>query len=188
MVATTKKEAWAKKGWYSVVSPEFLGKKVVAETPSSKESDLIGRTVTVPLNEITGNMHHYQTEIRLKISKISGQDALTEYYGQELGRDVLSRIIRKWSSRIDAVQAIETKDGRKLRIKALIISARRVKTSIQSSVRTTVFKIIKNYAKDKSMEEIVLDVNNGKLQKLISDNIKSIYPTRAVEIRRIEVL
>lgn len=182
------KKIGLKKSWYSVLAPEFLGGEAVAETLAAKPQDLIGRALIVPLNEITENIKHHQIEMHLKIYDVVGDKAKTQYNGQELARDAITRLIRRWSSRIDIVQGFTTSDGKKLRLKSIVISARRINTSLQSSIRKEVIAITQNWTKGKTLEGVVLNIITGKYQHEIGGKIRKIYPIRAVEIRKINLL
>jgi len=188
VVAGPRKEAWAKKTWLTALAPSFFGGKEVGEVPAAKQQDVVGRTLIVPLNELTGNLRHYQTAVRLKISRASDGTAETEYYGQELVRDAVARLIRRWSSRIDVVKDVKTRDGKTLRLKVLVVTARKVKAGIQTKIRNAVSELAAEQANGKTLEEIVVGINMGKFLQNIASQVRKIYPIRALEARRIDVL
>lgn len=184
----TKKDTWSKKKWYSIMAPEFLGGKKVAETLSLKDKTLIGRVLVLPLSEITGSFRDFKVKVKMRITEVRDNEAHTEYVGQELLRDQILRTIRRWSSRIDSNDKVKLKDSKDYRIKSLTVTRRRVKTSVKDEIRHAVSDGIKEYAGSRSTDQIVMDVNSSKLQKTIENNVKKIYPIRAVEIRMIEKL
>jgi len=183
-----KKGSWNKKKWYPVKVPKMFGDKIVAETPALKEKHLIGRIIEIPLNELTGSFKHFKTKVFLRVTEIKDGAVQTEYYGQEQASDVISRLVRKWSSRIDLVEDIKTKDKVMLRIKVLTITRRRVNTSVKSAIRAKIREEVIKEVQKKTLEELITDINNNTTQKTISKNISSIYPIKSVEIRKIEIL
>lgn len=185
--ALAKKEVWARKTWFRVSAPQWLGGKTVGETPAAKPQDLVGRTLTVSLNELTGNMRHFQTEVVLRIREIEGDTAQTDYAGQEVARDVVARLVRRWASRVDLVRDVKTAEGKSMRLKVLVITQKRVNTATQTAIRNEVAKILGELFEGKPIEQIVTNINAGKAMKEVMDRARKIYPLRAAEIRKIEV-
>lgn len=182
----TKKDTWSKKKLYSIIAPEFLGGKPVAETFALKDNNAIGRVVVLPLSEFTGNFKDFKVKIKLRITEIKGADAHTEYAGQELLRDQILRTIRRWSSRIDSVDDVKLSDSSNFRIKSLTVSARRVNTAIKGEIRHSVSSFIKEYLATKTTDQMVEDVNSSKLQNTVEGKARKVYPVRNVEIRMIQ--
>lgn len=183
----TKRDKWKKKSFYSILSPKIFGEKVVGETPALKKENLIGRTIYVSLNDLTGDVKHFQTKIKLRIKEVDGQNARTEYIGQEILMDKILRIVRKWSSKIEFINDIPLKN-KKFRIKTLIVTRRRVNTTLKNTIRRESSSIIKDYFKDKPKDQIITDINNGNIQRIVINKINKIYPLKEVEIRKTEVL
>lgn len=169
------------------MAPKVFGGKQVGQAVASKMQELEGRMLEVPLSDLTGNFKHFTTKVNLKIAgKVEG-GLSTEYVGQELMRDQVSRNVRRWSSRIDGIQDIVLKDGKEMRVKSLIITARRVNTAIKKELRAEAFKELQDYLSQKTLDEVVEDVTNNKIQGILEGNLKKIYPVKSVNIRKIEV-
>ena len=181
-----KKDTWSKKKWYTIMSPEFLGGKEIADTLALKEKDVIGRSIVLPLSELTGNFRDFKVKVSLRVKSVKGNEAHTEYVGQELLRDQILRVIRRWSSRIDSVDDITLKDSAKFRIKSLTVSARRINTSTKDEIRHAVSRGIKEYVSARTTDQVVGDINCSKLQKTIVANVRKIYPIRTIEVRMIQ--
>ena len=180
------KDTWSKKAWYAVSSPPVFGEEMIAEIPSMKESTLIGRNVKVSLSELTKNYKHMHTTVMLKISNIDGKKAKTEYAGQELLKDALARLIRRWSSRVDSNQNILLKD-KKMRLKMTIITAKKANTAIRATLRALVIKTSNDMLLGRPLDEAVMTLNNDKLTRVIQESASKIFPIRSVEVRKVEV-
>ncbi|NOQ55598.1 MAG: 30S ribosomal protein S3ae [Nanohaloarchaea archaeon] len=185
---TTGVKKKKQKTWYSIVSPKQFGEKEIAKTLALDSKNIIGRKVSLPLSDITGDFKHFHTMITLKINEVKDLKAYTEYNGQNLISDKIARMVNRWKSRIDAVSDISTKDDHKLRIKVIVITRRRVNTTIKSEIRKAVFAETEKYCKGHDMETIVSDIFSNKLQKALFHGAKNIYPLQSVEIRKTEVL
>ncbi|VVB61611.1 30S ribosomal protein S3Ae [uncultured archaeon] len=180
------KDTWSKKSWYAVSMPDVFGSDVIAEVPSLKESALIGRIINVSLSELTKNYKHMHTTVKLKITGLDGKKAKTEYAGQELLKDSLARLIRRWSSRVDSIQDIQLKD-KKMRLKMVIITAKKANTSIRETLRALTIKTAGEMLGNKTRDEAVMDINTEKLQRAIHESASKIFPVRSVEVRKVEV-
>ncbi len=180
------KDTWSKKAWYAVYSPTVFGEEAIAEVPSLKDSSLIGRNVRVSLSELTKNYKHMHTTVMLKITNLEGKKAKTEYAGQEILKDALARLIRRWSSRVDSVQEITLKD-KKMRLKMTIITAKKANTSVRAILRALLIKASNDMLAGRPLDEAVMTLNNDKLTRVIQESASKIFPIRSVEVRKIEV-
>ncbi len=176
-----------KKVWYSLVSPKMFGEKVIFEVAANDKSRLNNRIVEVSLSELTGNFKHYHTNVKLRITGFDENKAKTEYIGQRLLDDKIARFINRWRSRIDSLDVIETTDGKKIRIKSIMVTGRRVKTTVKDMIRMSASEKIKKYFEGKTLEQIVNDIISGKVQRVISGECGKIYPLRFAEVRKTEV-
>jgi len=161
---------------------------VIAETPAIKDQHIVGRVLEVPMSEVTGNFKHFRSKSKVKITGVTEDGAQTEYVGHEVVRDQVLRAVRRWSSRIDSVDDIKTKDGINLRVKSITITRRRVNTSVKDGIRTLVSSLVADLAKTHTKDQLLLDINDRKIQMGISKAASKIYPIKSVEIRKTEIL
>ncbi len=183
-----KKDTWAKKKWMVVKAPVIFGDRVIAETPIIKDAHAEGRILEIPMSEVTGNFKHFRSKIKLRVTGVSENGANTEYVGHEVVRDQILRSVRRWSSRIDSIDDAKTKDNKKLRIKTLILTRRRVNTSVKDEIRKLASSMVHDIAKDTTKDQIIFDINENKIQRQISIAASKIYPIKFVEIRKTELL
>lgn len=181
-----RKDTWSKKSWYAIKTPKVFGEYVVGETPSVKDETLVGRVVGVSLSDLTKNYKQVNTTVKLRINGIHGKEASTEYAGQEMMKDALARMIRRWSSRIDTIQTVGLYD-KKICIKSVLITRKKAKTSVQSVLRESVLNTVAAALAGKTLDDAIMDINTEKLHKMIYDAASKIFPIKAVEIRKVEV-
>ena len=176
------------KKWFQIIAPEVFNKIEIGHTLALDGTKINGRKITVPMNNITGNFGDYDTSIVFKIIRSTSGTAETEYAGQQLMEDKVSRLIHKWSSRIDTIVDIVSTDKRTVRIKLITVTSERVKVSIKREVRANVDERIKEIFKNKTFDDIVKTILDKKNLHMIKEKTSKIYPIKIVEIRKVEVL
>ncbi len=181
------KKAKAKQ-WFNIITPEILGGNQVGKTLTVDPNSLVGRKIIISAIELTEDFSKYYLKFILKIVKVSGTNALTEFYGIETMRDYVSRMILRRVRRIDTVQDITLKDGRVLRVKGLTVIGRRVKSSIQRSVQKKVSEMIKSFVEESTLEQFLEKIMSDEIKSEILQEIRDTYPVRNFEFRKVEVL
>ena len=174
--------------WYPIRAPNYLGNGIVGETPVTKFGSPIDRVMKIPLNLITGNIRHIFIDVFLRIVDVKDGEAKTVYWGHELTRDRVERMVRKRTSRVDVITDVKTKDGVLLRIKPLIITDGRADYSVQKEIRKRTEALLNENISKMKLEEFLKDVFEGTLQKVINAKVKEVHPIKHVEIRKVEVL
>ena len=92
------------------------------------------------------------------------------------------------SRRIDASSVVKTKDDRKVKLHVLAVTTRRAKSSQQKYMRQVINDLLAETAAEKSFDELIKLVVNGKLASEVYHNAKKIYPLKRVEIIKSKVL
>ncbi|MEM0350364.1 MAG: 30S ribosomal protein S3ae [Archaeoglobaceae archaeon] len=183
------KDKWATKKWFTLLAPEYFGMVEVGETPANSPELVVGRTVETTLADLTGdasNQNPYKKLI-FKVYRVAGDKAYTKFHRFELMREYLNSLIRRKTSKIEDVIDIKTADGYLIRVKPVIFTVKRCKTSQKRAIRAISREIIigkssLNFVQ--FLQECIL----GKIPSEIYKSAKKIYPIRRVEIRKIEML
>ncbi|MCK5233605.1 MAG: hypothetical protein KAJ91_02195 [Candidatus Aenigmarchaeota archaeon] len=181
----SKALGWAKKNWYPVISPSAFGEKEIASVAAVKPETLVGRKLSVTLSDLTGNFRDYRTKIKLKIVGMEGGKARTAYAGQEMVREQVARLVRRWSSRIDNVEPVILADKSSVVVKTLTVSRRRVNTSVKKDLRALISQKIHEQAAKTNLDDFVKEVNTGVFSKAVYSGLSKVYPVRAVEVRMV---
>ncbi len=181
----SKALGWAKKNWYPVISPTAFGEKEIASVAAVKPETLVGRKMSVTLSDLTGNFRDYRTKVRLKIVGMEGGKARTVYAGQEMVREQVARLVRRWSSRIDNVEPVILADKSNVVVKTLTVSRRRVNTSVKKDLRALISQKIHEQAAKTNLDDFIKEVNTGVFSKAVYSGLSKVYPVRAVEVRMV---
>ena len=130
----TTKDKWKAKVWYEILSPKEFGEKVVGETPASDPSLLEGRTVEVSASEVaTGRMLH-NVKLIFELTGSSGKSARTRFKEYVILRSYLRSIVRRRRRKIELIKDYDL-DGRKVRIKAVAVTARKCHRTQSNEIR-----------------------------------------------------
>lgn len=176
------------KEWFSIIAPKIFDEKEIGRTTTSDPKTLINRRIILSAIDLTNDLAKYYLKLSFKINKIDGNKALTEFDGSECLRDYISRMVVRRVRRIDAVQDLITKDGKKIRVKGIAVIPRRIKSSIQKNVRNKIKELVKAEIENSTLEEFVRKIFSDEIKNKILKEARRIYPVRNFEIRKTEVL
>lgn len=175
------------KNWYTIVSPALFGEKPLGEALATDASTLPGRKVTASLMELTGDPSRYYMTMRFKISEVTGTVAKTVFDGHECTRDFSARIVQRHTQRIDSNSVVQLKDG-KIRVKVIAVCNRHVTDSVAKSLGKRLKELVAAAAADKTLDEFIMMFTSGELQASMRAELNRIYPLRALEFNKTEVL
>ena len=182
------RDTWKEKSWYTIKTPVNFEDKEIGETPAKDPELLIGRGVEVTMRELTGDFSKQYIKLRFDIDNVAGDVANTKFTGHKTTTDYVRSMIRRGTSRIDASSVVTTKDGRKIKLQVLAVTIRRAKSSQQRYMRSVIEELIQEAAAEKSFDDLIKVVVNGKLASEIYHKAKKIYPLKRVEIIKSKVI
>ena len=182
------RDTWKEKSWYTIKTPVNFEDKEIGETPAKDPELLIGRGVEVTMRELTGDFSKQYIKLRFEIDNVAGDVANTKFTGHKTTTDYVRSMIRRGTSRIDASAIVKTKDDRNVKLQVLAVTIRRAKSSQQRYMRKVIEDLLVEAAAEKSFDDLIKVVVNGKLASEIYHNDKKIYPLKRVEIIKSKVI
>jgi ribosomal protein S3AE len=145
--------------------------------------DLEGRIVKYDLTRmLKGKGALIQLEVKVKDSK-----AVAVPMGLKLLPYFLKRVIRKGTNYVEDSFTMETKNSR-VEVKPLLVTRRKVSRAVRKALREKCREELVAYSKDKTSEDILGEILDNRLQKILSLRLKKIYPLSLCEIRRFKVV
>ena len=183
-----KRDKWSFKKWYVVYAPQYLNGVPIGEVPASEPQKLINRTIEVTLFDITRDLSHLPIKLKFQINRVESNRAYVRFKQLELSRDYVRSLIRRGTSKVTAVMDVETRDGWRLRITVLAVTAHRAKTSQKRAIRRAVVEAMKGYIAEADIATLIRDSAFGKLAAELFTAAKKIYPLRKTEVMKIKVL
>ncbi len=177
-------DPWKQKKWYTIISPQVFGEKEITETAAFEDDMLLGRRLQVLGIELTGNPNHMQYLVTLRIDKVVGNKAYTDFEGLELERSFIKRYTRRHTSKVESVFDAETKDGKLLHIKLTVWTAVKVSGNTATDMRKIGEEMMRAYVVERTKDEALMGFLEGDISKLIAARLKKLAPIRRVEVSK----
>ena len=140
------------------------------------------------LQEFNGDFTKMHVILRFRVDECVGQDALTTFIGHHHQTDHTRRQIRRYRGKVDDVVDVVTTDGYLVRLKPLIITQKRVQTSVKQVMRSKTRDLLLGYAAKSTYAKLQESILGGELEEDIRKTVKPIYPIKSVSIRKSQLL
>jgi len=176
------------KQWYKVVSPDMFGRSPFGETIANDPERVVGRIVETTLGDLTNNFSKQNTKLKFRVDSVAGDSAYTKFVGHEMTTDYVRSLVKRRTSRIDAIVDVTTTDGYQVRIKPSCFTVKRARANQVKSIRELSKRVIIEKSKSLDLNQLIQDVVQGKMSLDIYKEAKMIYPLRRVEVRKTEIV
>jgi len=160
----------------------------IGETPSADPEFILGRTVEVTVQELTGDYSKMNIKLKFKVTDVDGYDAKTVFVGHELTSEYVRRLTRRKKTKTDHVVDVTTKDGFVLRVKPMSIADRRIQSSQEDAMRRILAETLIQMGKDNNLSDLIKAIISGDMSKDLAKACRVIIPIKRIEIRKTEVL
>ena len=175
------------KRWYTVLAPEQFDRAELGETVAEEPEQIIGRTIETTLGEIKQDVGANNTKLTFKITDVGSDSAYTEFIQHELTRDYLRSLVRRGASKIDASITVLTKDDYRVQIQPVAFTTKKADRSQEAAIRRVMIDLVKETGSERTFEELVDSIIEGRLSSAIYGEAKMIYPLRRVEVQKLSL-
>ena len=172
------------KRWYTLVAPEQFDRAELGETPADEPERVEDRTIETTLGDITGNANENNVALTFQVTDVGSDAAYTELVKHELASDYLRSLIRRGSSKVDAVITVRTTDDYRVKVQPVAFTTKVADHSQQHSIRRTMIDLVEDAAEDRTYRELMASIVEGRLSSAIYNEAKTIYPLRRVEVQK----
>jgi small subunit ribosomal protein S3Ae len=183
-----KAESRKAKQWYKVISPEMFGRSPVGETVANDPERVVGRVIETTLGDLTNNFSKQNTKLRFRVDRVAGDSAYTRFVGHEMTTDYIRSLVKRRTSRIDAIVDVTTTDGYQVRVKPSCFTVKRARANQVKSIREISKQVVLQKASGLDLNQLIQEVVLGKLSLDIYKEAKMVYPLRRVEVRKTEIV
>ena len=187
--ARKQRDKWKNKIWYTIRAPRTPWDfKKIGETLGESDEHILGRIYEMTQQEFNGDFSKMHVILRFRVHECVGQDALTTFIGHHHQTDHIRRQIRRYRGKVDDVVDVVSTDGYLIRIKPLIITQKRVQTSVKQAMRSKARDLIIASASKATYAKIQTQILDGTLEEEIRKAVKPIYPVKSVVIHKSQLL
>ena len=186
--ARKQRDKWKSKRWYSIRAPRnpysFKDNwRDISENPEN----VIGRIHEVTQNEMDNDFTKMHVKLRFRVTEVLNQDALTQFIGHEVQRDHFRRQVRRNRGKVDMVIDVVSEDGFYVRFKLVVISPKRIKSSMKTVIHNMVKDRLYKVASTTTWLKLQADLLNGSLENEVKDSCSSIHSVRSVVFHKSEL-
>lgn len=182
------RDKWRAKEWYDVYAPAYFGEKKVASIPCSDPTRLIGRVVETTLYDITNDFSHQSQKLYFLAVRVKGTRAETILKGHEYSADYLRSLVRRGSTRIDAIFNVTSRDQYVTRASVVAFTRDRVNANQQHLIRSIMRKTIEEKAATLAYDQLCHEMVLGIFGSEVYNLAKKISPLRHVGVRKSKLL
>ena len=180
-------EGWKAKSWFKVYVPDNLGKTYIGDTIANDVESVKGRVMQATLGEILNDYAKQHIKMSFKINTVTGDAAYTEFIGHEVTRDYLRSLMKRRSSRVDCLVPVVTKDNKTVRLTISCYTFARANIAQEHAIRNVIMASITAQAQAWDLTTLVNGIVSGEISRDLFKAVKTIYPTRRVEIIKSKV-
>ncbi|MDD5147987.1 MAG: hypothetical protein PHH08_00810 [Candidatus ainarchaeum sp.] len=183
----TTLDKWKRKKWFKIVAPAEFNKTELGETIVEKPKNLLGRTIRMNLGDLSGQKTKRHITVTFKVNNVEGQQAATEVVGHEINPSFMIRMTRRRTSKMEVVQTIETSDKKKIRIKTIALSVKKLAAKQETAIRNLIRQEMENHCTKKNYDQLMQELVFGSLAAKLFKTVKAIAPVRRLEIVKSQI-
>jgi small subunit ribosomal protein S3Ae len=182
------RDKWRRKEWFDIILPRYFGETKVGETPSDAPEKIMGRIFETTLASITGDFSQEYMKMYFQVNELEGHTARTVFKGHEYLRDYLRSLVRRRSTKVDGFFRVFTKDGFRIKIVVTAITQKRIKSSLEHTIRKIMEGIVEEKADTLTFDQIAHEMVLGKLASDVYNKAKNVTALRHVGVRKSELI
>jgi small subunit ribosomal protein S3Ae len=179
---------WKKKKWIEISAPGIFSGASLGQALAEDPKSLIGRVIQANMMNVVRNPKMQSITMRFRITDVKDNHGVTEPISYVMSPAAVKRLVRSRRDRIDDSFVIVTKDGKKVRIKPLLVTHFNNAASKLTGIRLRAREMLSAICAEKTFEEFISNVVNFSIQKTIKKAVSTIVPIRIVEMRSFELV
>jgi small subunit ribosomal protein S3Ae len=175
------------KNWYRVFAPKVFNEVELGEAIAADTESLKGRMIRANFSELAKDLTKHHMTCVLKIIDVIEGVARTELVGYFLSRQYIQRALRRNTTKIEDVIDVKMKD-KNVRVKTTAITVYKTSLSQRAALQKAINAEMRKALIGIDMDTLILSAASSKIQRDVLKNVKSIFPVKFLEIRRIELI
>lgn len=185
VVVKTKAKKVKKKYPVDIVAPDYLNSVKLSSSKVSDLNSLVGMSTKINMMYVTGNVKNQNVRLTFKITQVNSGLAKTEVKTYEQIPYYLGRFVKKGSDLIDDSFVCKSKDNYVIRVKPFIVTKMNTSILTKSLLQAKTREYISKQAQSSSYGEFMGAVIQGRIQIALRNELKKIFPLKALEFRKV---
>ena len=189
MAAQQVKGKMLKKQWYPIRATKAFDSTFLGESYVAAPSMLLNRNLTLNLANLTGDIKQQGINLKFLISEVSEDDAgIANVISYEASPSQLRRLVRRGVEILNDSITCTTADNKQVRVKPFAVTKTQTSKRKLTMMRAYLRKALNDEVGRHSFDDLIRSVVGNKLQVSLKGGVKKIYPVRALEIKKLEML
>lgn len=182
MATTTKTvDKWKKKKWYTIKAPKVMDGRDIGHTPAEKPETVMGRTILMNSRDLGSNLKRQTVVLTMQVTDVQGLNAMTEFTGFEVPAPLVKKLVRRRKSKVEIIQNLKLADGKKGRLKTMVLYNFEMPRSVETKTRHIVMQEAAAIAQNKHLDELLVELLFGEAPNIIGTALKNLGPVKKVE-------
>src|SRR5271154_5312589 len=173
-MAQKSAEKWKNKLWFNVYPPVMLSESPIGEIPADDEKNLVGRVMKVSMSWITHRPEHSFMVVGLRIVKVNGNTANTDFRFMEQTFSYIHSLVRRHSSAIYTVDKLTDKNGKKFVLKLLAVTTTHIRTPKKTAIRKAIETFANEYAAGHTVDELMTSLLDNSFRGEVVKRVTNI--------------
>ncbi|MFT4250202.1 MAG: hypothetical protein ACMXYD_02465 [Candidatus Woesearchaeota archaeon] len=182
-MASNQKIRKGKRKWYPIHAPELFNKQLIGETMVWETESILHKPVKVNVMTLTGNPKKQSMDAYFLVTQVTEGVAHTKALGVELQHNAARRLARRGRSKVADSFLAKVSNGDLIRIKPIVMTRSLAKNDMQRALRAKTKQIVRAFTSKYTIETLINEVVEGRMQRYLKDQLSSVFPTRSVDIR-----
>lgn len=188
VVIKSKAKKIVRKYPVEIFAPKYLDEVKLGKSNVVDLNKFVGKKIKMNLMYVTGSLKNQNIVLKFEVTKVDSGKAETEVVVYEQIPYYLGRFVKKGSDLVIDSYESKTKDDKKVIIKPFIVTKSNITSSHQNSIRNTTRELIDKDLVSKTYEDFMSSVISGKFQLMLRNELKKIYPLKAFEFKKVELI
>jgi len=172
-----------KKQWVQLVAPKLFNEQIIGESYVADPRQTVGRRITINLQSLVKTNRRQSISASFEVIGLRDGKAMTALTSYRVNPSTVKRMLRRNRDKVADSFACYTSDKVKIRVKPLLVTRSKAPRSVLSKIRKRLRDIISRHAAQATYDQMMDDVVQSKLQRLMYAAAKRIHPVHICEIR-----
>ncbi|MEM4240232.1 MAG: hypothetical protein QXM31_01275 [Candidatus Woesearchaeota archaeon] len=176
-----------KKVWLPIIAPGLFNNQPIGDMYLADDADPAGRRVSVSLMTLTGDPQRQNIHITFEVTKKENNQLLTKTVGFMIVPAAVRKMMRRARERIDDSFVVKSKDGIAVRVKPVLITRGRAKSSVMKDMRSQMRIFVARSLAGIAFLDFIKELVAHRFQRQLQDALRKIYPLQVCELRDVHI-